>query len=91
MNFHLFFLLYGNAFNQSKQKLETRCKIHDIQFIIQEESYASKSSFLDEDILPEFQEKKMKKKRIMWNIKLKVNESNVDYTKHKKEKLSMQM
>ena len=46
---------------------------------------------IDEDILPEFQEKKMKKKRIMWNINLKVNESNVDYTKHKKEKLSMQM
>jgi hypothetical protein len=46
---------------------------------------------IDEDILLEFQEKKMKKKRIMWNIKLKVNESNVDYTKHKKEKLSMQM
>lgn len=46
------------AFKQFKQKLETRCQIHEIDLIIQEESYTSQSSFLDEDILPEYQEKK---------------------------------
>jgi len=40
------------AFKQFKHKLETQCKIHDIKIIIQEESYTSKSSFLDNDILP---------------------------------------
>jgi IS605 OrfB family transposase len=45
------------AFKQFKQKLEIRCQIHEIDFIIQEESYTSQSSFLDEDILPEYQEK----------------------------------
>ncbi|AWX33471.1 hypothetical protein AW729_10385 [Methanosphaera sp. BMS] len=45
------------AFKQFKQKLETRCQIHEIDLIIQEESYTSLSSFLDEDILPEYQEK----------------------------------
>jgi len=40
------------AFKKFKHKLETRCKIHDIKIIIQEESYTSKSSFLDNDILP---------------------------------------
>jgi transposase len=45
------------AFKQFKQKLETRCQIHEIDLIIQEESYTSLSSFLDNDILPEYQEK----------------------------------
>jgi IS605 OrfB family transposase len=45
------------AFKQFKQKLEIRCQIHEIDLIIQEESYTSQSSFLDEDILPEYQEK----------------------------------
>ena len=45
------------AFKQFKQKLETRCQIHEIDLIIQEESYTSQSSFLDEDILPKYQEK----------------------------------
>ena len=45
------------SFKQFKQKLETRCQIHEIDLIIQEESYTSQSSFLDEDMLPEYQEK----------------------------------
>mgnify|MGYP002624816116 FL=1 len=43
------------AFKQFKEKLETKCTIYDIQLIIQEESYTSKSSFLDDDILPVYQ------------------------------------
>ncbi len=43
------------AFKQFKEKLENKCKIHDITLIIQEESYTSKSSFLDNDILPKYQ------------------------------------
>ena len=43
------------AFKQFKEKLENKCKIHDITLIIQEESYTSKSSFLDNDILPTYQ------------------------------------
>ena len=45
------------AFKQFKQKLKTQCQIHEINLIIQEESYTSLSSFLDNDILPEYQEK----------------------------------
>lgn len=45
------------AFKQFKEKLETRCQIHEINIIIQEESYTSKSSFLDDDILPVYQAK----------------------------------
>ena len=45
------------AFKQFKEKLETKCTLHDIELIIQEESYTSKSSFLDNDILPVYQEK----------------------------------
>ena len=44
------------AFKQFKHKLETQCKKHDITLIIQEESYTSKSSFLDNDILPVYDE-----------------------------------
>ena len=43
------------AFKKFKEKLENKCKIHDITLIIQEESYTSKSSFLDNDILPKYQ------------------------------------
>ena len=43
------------AFKKFKEKLQTKCKIHDIKLIIQEESYTSKSSFLDDDILPIYQ------------------------------------
>ena len=35
-----------------KNKLEHKCKIYDIDFIKQEESYTSKSDFLADDILP---------------------------------------
>ena len=49
------------AFKQFKHKLETRCKIHDIKIIIQEESYTSKSSFLDNDKLPIYQPNNNKK------------------------------
>ena len=48
-------------FKQFKQKLETQCKIHDITIIIQEESYTSKSSFIDDDILPVYKPGKNKK------------------------------
>ena len=44
------------AFKQFKDKLETKCELHDITLIIQEESYTSKSSFLDNDILPVYHE-----------------------------------
>lgn len=44
------------AFKQFKEKLETQCKKHDITLVIQEESYTSKSSFLDNDILPVYEE-----------------------------------
>ena len=44
------------AFKQFKEKLITKCTVHDIDIIIQEESYTSKSSFLDNDILPVYQE-----------------------------------
>ena len=40
------------AFKKFKEKLETQCKKHEITLILQEESYTSKSSFLDNDILP---------------------------------------
>ena len=40
------------VFKHFKEKLENKCKIHDIMLIIQEESYTCKSSFLDDDILP---------------------------------------
>ena len=43
------------VFKQFKEKLENKCKIHDITLIIQEESYTSKSSFLYNDILPKYQ------------------------------------
>ena len=35
-----------------KNKLEHKCKIYNIDFIKQEESYTSKSDFLSDDILP---------------------------------------
>ena len=50
------------AFKQFKEKLETKSKKHDITLIIQEESYTSKSSFLDNDILPVYQADKEKTK-----------------------------
>ena len=40
------------AFKKFKEKLETQYKKHEITLILQEESYTSKSSFLDDDILP---------------------------------------
>ena len=85
------------AYKQFKQKLETRCQIHEIDLIIQEESYTSQSSFLDKDILPKYQEKKtlkirgIKRRKIKLNMNLRAIESNVDYTKHKMEKLLTQM
>ena len=48
------------AFKQFKEKLETQCQLHDITLIIQEESYTSKSSFLDNDILPVYEENQKK-------------------------------
>jgi IS605 OrfB family transposase len=44
------------AFKQFIGKLDTQCMKHDINLVIQEESYTSKSSFLDNDILPTYQE-----------------------------------
>ena len=49
------------AFKQFKEKLQNKCKIHDITLIITEESYTSKSSFLDNDILPVYNEEEEKK------------------------------
>ena len=50
------------AFKQFKEKLQSKCKIHDITLIITEESYTSKSSFLDNDILPVYDENGKEKK-----------------------------
>ena len=46
------------AFKKFKEKLETKCQKHNITLIIQEESYTSKSSYLDNDILPTYQPNK---------------------------------
>ena len=44
---------FGNLpMRNLKNKLEHKCKIYDIDFIKQEESYTSKSDFLADDILP---------------------------------------
>ena len=51
------------AFKQFIKKLQTQCAIHDITVIIQEESYTSKSSFLDNDILPVYKEKQTEEKK----------------------------
>ena len=40
------------SMREFKSKLEHKCKIYDIDFIKQEESYTSKSDFLAGDILP---------------------------------------
>ncbi len=50
------------AFKKFIDKLLTKCKIHDITLIITEESYTSKSSFLDDDILPTYNENDEEKK-----------------------------
>ena len=44
------------AFKKFIEKLQIQCQLHDITLIIQEESYTSKSSFLDNDILPVYDE-----------------------------------
>ena len=49
------------AFKKFIEKIKTKCQIHNIILILQEESYTSKSSFLDNDILPVYQEKSNKK------------------------------
>ena len=51
--------VYGDNFKSLpmrnlKNKLEHKCKIYDIDFIKQEESYTSKSDFLAGDILPKY-------------------------------------
>ena len=43
------------------RKNKNKCRIHNIILILQEESYTNKSSFLDNDILPVYQEKSNKK------------------------------
>ena len=50
------------AFKKFMEKLQTKCQIHDITLIITEESYTSKSSFLDNDILPTYKENDKGKK-----------------------------
>lgn len=42
------------SFGDFRQLLNGLCERYDIQYIEQEESYTSKSSFLDDDILPEY-------------------------------------
>lgn len=37
-----------------RQQLEFLCRKHGIEYVEQEESYTSKSSFLDKDVLPEY-------------------------------------
>ena len=57
------------AFKQFKHKLETKCRLHDITLIIQEESYTSKSSFLDNDILPAYNENQETQKKYIFKGK----------------------
>lgn len=52
------------AFKQFINKLETQCTKYDITLIITEESYTSKSSFLDNDILPVYGENRKEKRNI---------------------------
>ena len=59
------------AFKKFINKIETQCQKYDIKLIITEESYTSKSSFLDNEILPTYktneeknEEYKFKGKRI---------------------------
>ena len=42
-------------FGKLREKLEYLCKLYGLRFIEQEESYTSKSSFFDMDILPKFE------------------------------------
>ena len=48
--------------NNSKKNQNTQTQKHDITLIIQEESYTSKSSFLDNDIPPTYNENQKGKK-----------------------------
>ena len=45
-------------FGKLREKLEYLCKLYSLRFVEQEESYTSKSSFFDMDILPKFEEDK---------------------------------
>ncbi|WP_323735539.1 transposase [Methanosphaera sp. ISO3-F5] len=49
------------AFKKFINKLKTQCQKYDIKLIITEESYTSKSSFLDNDILPTYKTNEEKK------------------------------
>ena len=42
-------------FGKLREKLEYLCKLYSLKFVEQEESYTSKSSFFDMDILPKFE------------------------------------
>ena len=42
-------------FGKLREKLEYLCKLYGLIFVEQEESYTSKSSFFDMDILPKFE------------------------------------
>lgn len=42
-------------FGKLREKLEYLCKLYSLSFVEQEESYTSKSSFFDVDILPKFE------------------------------------
>ena len=42
-------------FGNLREKLEYLCKLYSLRFVEQEESYTSKSSFFDMDILPKFE------------------------------------
>ena len=44
-------------FGKLREKLEYLCKLYSLRFVEQEESYTSKSSFFDMDILPKFEAK----------------------------------
>ena len=45
-------------FGKLREKFEYLCKLYSLRFVEQEESYTSKSSFFDMDILPKFEEDK---------------------------------
>ena len=74
-------------FGKLREKLEYLCKLYGLIFVEQEESYTSKSSFFDMDILPKFEADnsqnysfsgKKNKKRIIPNFKIYIFNADIN-------------
>lgn len=55
-NFQMDSSIVNIPFSKLQSKLEYLCKLYGIKYIVQEESYTSKASFFDMDIIPEHEE-----------------------------------